>query len=61
MKHLGVRVRGQGMEVGNEEAAVIVVLHSHEFTQSSIIVAQMKISGRTDSTEHHFLIFFHID
>ncbi len=62
MKSLGVGIGGERMEVGNEETAVIVILHSYKFAQRSEIVAQMKIAGRPDSAKHNLFIavFFHI-
>ena len=54
MKHLRVGMGGQGMEVRHKIAAIIVILHSDKFAQGSVIVAEMKISGRTDAAQHYF-------
>ena len=52
---LRVRVGGQGVEVGDEIAAVEVVLHPDEFLESAIIVAEMEVAGGADTAQHHFL------
>ena len=38
---------GQGMPVGDEEIAIILVLQAHPVIEGSEIVAEMDISGRT--------------
>ncbi len=56
MQRVGVRIGGQGVEVGDEEQAIIVVLHFDELAQSSVIVSEMKVSGGAYAGENHFFI-----
>ena len=39
VQHLRVGMRGEGVEVGHEVTAVVVVLHAHEVAQGAVIVA----------------------
>ena len=46
---VGLGVGGEGMEVGYEEEAVIVVLHFHELAEGSVVVSEVKVAGGADA------------
>ena len=54
----GVGVGGEGVEVGYEEIAVVVVLHPHKVAQGAEVVAQVEVAGGADAAKHY--IFFHL-
>ena len=57
MQHLRIGMSGEGVEVGYEEATVIILLHSHEFAQRSVIVAEVEVAGGTDAAQHYLFLF----
>ncbi len=61
MQHFRVGMSGESVQVGDKEAAVIVILHSYEFAQGAVIVAQMQIAGGADAAKHTFfsILIFH--
>lgn len=46
-----------GYEVGDEEIAIIIILHPHEIAQSPEIVAQMEVSRGAYAAQYY--LFFH--
>lgn len=51
-------MRGEGVPVGNEEIAIVFLLHFHETTDSAIVVAKMKVAGGPDAAQND--VFVHI-
>ena len=39
VQHLRIGMRGEGVEIGHEVTAVVVVLHAHEVAQGTVIIA----------------------
>ena len=56
VQEFGVGVRGEAVEVGYEEVAVVVVLNLHEFAQGAVVVSEMEVACGTDATEHYFFL-----
>jgi hypothetical protein len=48
MKVIGVRVGCEGVQVGYEKVAVVIVLHLDIVAQRTIVISQMQVSGGTD-------------
>ena len=53
-QHLGVGVGREGMQVGDKEVTVVFMLHFDEIAQGAVVVAQVEVSGRSDSANNDF-------
>jgi len=51
-------VGGQRVIVGHEEKAVVFILHLNKIAQRAKIVAQVKITGGTDTAAYYFSTHF---
>ncbi len=47
-------VGGEGMQVGDEEVAVVVVLYAYEFAERTVVVAQVQVACGADAAYHYF-------
>ena len=51
---LGLGVCGERVPVGNEEHALVLILHSNKTLHSSKVIAQVQIAGGPDSANNFF-------
>ena len=53
MQGVGVGAGGQRVKVGDEEAAVVVVLEFDKLAQGSVVVAQVQVAGGTYARQNN--------
>lgn len=49
VKCVGFGIGCEGVEVSDEEEAVVVVLHFHEFAECAVVVAEVEVACGTDA------------
>ena len=56
VEHGRIGVSCKSVEVSDEIAAIIVILHSDELGEGAEIIAEVEIAGGTDAAKHNFFI-----
>lgn len=58
MQIIRIGVCCEGVKVGYEKVAVVVILNGNKFAQSAIVVAEVEVSSGADATENYFFFLF---